>query len=76
MSTEIIQVRDVPSENVKALRIRAASRNMSLSAYLRELIRDETATPAMTDILARIASRSSVEANSEDVGSFIADDRR
>jgi len=76
MSTEIIQVRDVPAEDVEALRARAASRNLSLSSYLRELIHDDTSRPAMADVLARIAARSSVEASSDDVRSFIDDDHR
>src|SRR5664280_3816920 len=74
MSTEIIQVRDVPAEDVDVLRARAASRNMSLSSYLRELIHDDTARPAMTDVLARIADRESIEARGEDIRSFINDD--
>ena len=76
MGTEIIQVRDVPSEDVEALRARAASRNMSLSSYLRELIHDDTSRPAMTDVLARIADRDHIEASDEDIRSFIDDDHR
>ncbi|MGL4175070.1 MAG: hypothetical protein ACRCSN_03255 [Dermatophilaceae bacterium] len=76
MSTEIIQVRDVPSEDVRTLRARAASRNMSLSSYLRELIHDDTSHPAMDEVLARIASRSSVDADGEQIRSFIDGDRR
>ena len=76
MSSEIIQVRDVPSEDVQALRARAASRNMSLSSYLRELIHDDASRPAMTEVLARIAFRDSIEASGEDVRAFIDDDRR
>lgn len=76
MSTQIIQVRDVPAEDVEALRARAASRNLSLSSYLRELIHDDTSRPAMADVLARIAARGSVEASSDDVRSFIDDDHR
>ena len=75
MSNEIIQVRDVPSEDAQALRARAASRNMSLSSYLRELI-DVASRPAMTEVLARIAFRDSIEASGEDVRAFIDDDRR
>lgn len=71
MGTEIIQVRDVPSEDVDVLRARAAARNMSLSSYLREVIRDDASRPAMSDVLARIATRGSVEAGDEDVRSFI-----
>lgn len=76
MSTQIIQVRDVPAEDVEELRARAASRNLSLSSYLRELIHDDTSRPAMADVLARIAARGSVEASSDDVRSFIDDDHR
>jgi plasmid stability protein len=76
MSSEIIQVRDVPSEDAQALRARAASRNMSLSSYLRELIHDDASRPAMTEVLARIASRDSIEASDEDVRAFIDDGRR
>src|SRR5664280_1105202 len=76
MSTEIIQVRDVPAEDVDVLRAMAASRNMSLSSYIRELIHDDTARPAMTDVLGRIADRESIEARGEDIRSFINDDRR
>lgn len=74
MSTEIIQVRDVPSEDAEALRTRAASRNMSLSSYLRELIHEDTSRPTMSEILARISSRTSVEASTDEVSSFIDDD--
>lgn len=75
VSVEIIQVRDVPSEDVAALRARAASRNMSLSSYLRELIHDDTSRPAMADVLARIASRTRIDATSSDIRSFIDDGR-
>ena len=76
MSTEILQVRDVPSQDAQALRARAASRNMSVSSYLRELIHDDASRPPMSEVLARIASRGSVEAGGEDIQSFIDDDRR
>ena len=75
MSSEIIQVRDVPAEDAEILRTRAASRGMSLSSYLRELIHDDTSRPAMADVLARIGARSSVEGSGEDIRSFIDDDR-
>ena len=76
VSAEIIQVRDVPSEEVDVLRARAASRGISLSSYLRELIHDDVSRPTMAEIVARIATRDSVEANSDDVRSFIEDGRR
>jgi hypothetical protein len=76
MSTEIIQVRDVPSGDAQVLRARAGARNMSLSSYLRELIHDDASRPPMDEVIARIASRSSVEADRDDIRSFIDDDRR
>lgn len=71
MSTEIIQVRDVPSEDVDALRARAAAQNMSLSSYLRRLIHDDTSRPAMSEVIDRIAARSSIETSRDEILSFI-----
>jgi plasmid stability protein len=76
MSAEIIQVRDVPSEDVDALRSRAAARGMSLSAYLRELIHDDVSRPSMTETIARIATRDNIEADRNDIRAFIDDGRR
>lgn len=76
MDTEIVQVRDVPTDDVRILRERAASRNMSLSGYLRELIRDDASRPAMDDVLARIATRDRIELDAEHIRPFIDDDRR
>lgn len=75
MTTEILQVRDVPAADVAVLRARAGSRNMSLSSYLRELIHDDASRPTMDEALARIAARASVEATSADIRSFIDEDR-
>lgn len=76
MATEIVQVRDVPTHDVEVLRARAASRNVSLSSYLRELIHDDTSRSTMAEVLERIATRESVEADHDDIRSFIEDDRR
>lgn len=76
MSNEIIQVRDVPSVEVAALRERAAARQMSLSGYLRRLIHDEVSRPTMDETLATIAGRDRIEATSSDIAGFIDDDHR
>lgn len=76
MTTEILQVRDVPTEDARVLRARAAARNQSLSSYLRELIHAEATTPEIGEVLGRISSRSAVEADTEDIRAFIDDDRR
>jgi len=49
---------------------------MSLSSYLRELIHHDTSRPTMTEALERIAAPESVEADPEDIRSFIDDGRR
>ena len=76
MSTEILQVRDVPSEDAQILRARAAARKMSLSSYLRELIHDDASRPELGAVLERIASRAGVEADGEDIRGVIAEGRR
>ena len=76
MATEILQVRDVPSEDAQTLRARASARNMSLSSYLRELIHDDASRPELGAVLERIASRDSVEADAEDIRGLIKDDQR
>ncbi|WP_154794581.1 hypothetical protein [Occultella kanbiaonis] len=76
MSTEILQVRDVPSEDAQVLRARAAARNMSLSSYLRELMHEDASSPAMSEVLARIASRESVEASGDEVRALMTEDQR
>jgi plasmid stability protein len=76
MDSEIIQVRDVPAEDTKVLRERAAARNMSLSAYLRELIHDDASRPTMAEAMARIDTHEPIEATPEEIRSFIEDGRR
>lgn len=76
MSTEVIQVRDVPAEDLALIRAKAAARNMSLSGYLRELIHDDASRPSMADVLARIRGHDSIEADMTDIRSFIDDGRR
>ncbi|RNI23161.1 hypothetical protein [Flexivirga caeni] len=76
MVGEIVQVRDVPTEDVTELRTRAAARGVSLSQYLRELIHDEVSRPAMVDVVDRIAARTPIEVGSNDVRAHIADGRR
>lgn len=75
MSTEILQVRDVPSEDARALRARAAASNMSLSSYLRAMIHEEALRPSMAEVLARVASRDSIEVSSEEIRELIDEGR-
>ena len=76
MSSEIIQVRDVPAADARTLRARAAARNMSLSSYLRELIHDDVTRPSMAEVLDRIATREPQSATSHEIRDAIDADRR
>jgi hypothetical protein len=76
MSTEIIQVRDVPAEDVAVLRERAKARDMSLSAYLRERLHQDASRPTMAELNARIDTHEPIEATPEEVRTFIAEGRR
>lgn len=76
MRGEVIQVRDVPAEDVAVLRERAAQRNMSLSGYLRDLIHRDTSQPTMDEALTRIAGRDSIEVSSAEIQEFIDLERR
>lgn len=75
VSTEIIQVRDVPANDARVLRERARARNLSMSAYLRELIHTDASRPAMEEVLARIAQREPVEVDAATIRAFIDDSR-
>lgn len=57
---------------------RPDSRNdhRSSAELVRQPPQEETSRPAMSEVLARIASRDSVQASGEDIRSFIDDDRQ
>lgn len=76
MSSESFRFAMYPTEDAEALRERAASQGVSLSGYLRELIHADAARPTTAEVLARIAARESIEASSDDIGSFIDEGRR
>lgn len=76
MATEIIQVRDVPAEDVQTLRARAQSRNMSLSQYLRDLIHESVNRPEMAEVLAQISTRSPIDVDPGAIQEFIEEGRR
>ncbi len=53
----LLQVRDVPEPERRALKARAAASGQSLNAYLRELISREVARPTAAEVLERAAAR-------------------
>jgi len=53
----LIQVRDVPESTVRALRMRAGARGLSLAAYLREELERLATTQQNRDAVARLRGR-------------------
>lgn len=54
----LLQIRNVPDEDRRVLKARAAERGESLNAYLLDLVRREAAQPTVGEVLARAARRS------------------
>lgn len=61
---KMIQIRNVPEELHRTLKSRAAMSGMSLSDYLLAELRRVAERPTRTELLARLKSRESVEAQS------------
>ena len=55
--SKMIQIRNVPDELHREVKVRAARAGMSLSEYLLREVRRVTEEPPVEDILARIAAR-------------------
>jgi plasmid stability protein len=53
---KMIQLRNVPDELHRKLKVRAAQAGMSLSAYLLDQIKREAELPTMEEMLERLAS--------------------
>ena len=54
---KMIQVRNVPDEIHRELKIRAARQGVSLSDYLLELARRDVARPTMQEMVERLRSK-------------------
>ncbi len=76
MGSTILQVRDVPEDVLARLRERAATRGISLSAYVRELLADEARQKTMDEVIKRIATRAPVEVSDEEILAAIHEGRR
>ena len=76
MSSGILQVRDIPEDVLSRLRERAAAQGISLSAYVRDLLTYDAEHETMPEVIARIASRTPVDAADEDIVSAIHEGRR
>lgn len=61
MATKMIQIRNVPAELHRKLKVRAATAGMSLSDYLLREIRQVAEQPTIEELWARIKRRQPVE---------------
>lgn len=52
-----IQIKNVPAETHRVLRLRAAEANQSLQEYLRSRLIAEAAAPTLDEVLARAGGR-------------------
>jgi plasmid stability protein len=53
----LLQIRDVPDDTRRALKVRAAARGESLNRYLLRLIERDVAQPTVAEVLDRAARR-------------------
>jgi len=54
----LLQIRDVPEEQRRTLKARAAARGESLNSYLLDILNREVAKPTVAEVLDRVAHRS------------------
>jgi plasmid stability protein len=59
--TRMIQIRNVPDEVHRALKVRAAGAGMSLSDYLLAEVREIAGRPTLEELVARLGRRRPVE---------------
>ncbi|NEE02232.1 antitoxin [Phytoactinopolyspora halotolerans] len=67
METKPIQIRDVPSDALNVMRMRASAEGMSLTAYLRRMVIEAAAQPTVAEVLAHAAQRPSPGLNMSDI---------
>lgn len=55
--TSLLQIRGVPEQTRRGLKVRAAARGQSLNSYLLDLIERDVARPTVAEVLDRAAER-------------------
>ncbi len=76
MPTTILQVRDMPVDVLARLRERASAQGMSLSQYVRDLLKQDAEQPTLSEAVDRIADRTPVDVSDEEILNAIREDRR
>jgi plasmid stability protein len=59
MTSTLLQVRGLDPRARDELKVRAARRGLSLTAYVRDLLEREVSTPDLAEVLARVEHRAS-----------------
>jgi len=72
----VIQIRDVPDETERTLKARAEREGKSLTAYLRDLLNEEVATPTLDEVMAKIATDEPVPYDPDFVRETMREGRR
>ncbi|GAA1022017.1 MULTISPECIES: FitA-like ribbon-helix-helix domain-containing protein [Acrocarpospora] len=72
----IIQIRDVPEATERTLKARAEREGKSLTAYVRDLLNEEAATPALDEVMAKIAADEPVPYDPDFVRETMREGRR
>ncbi|MGW2938154.1 FitA-like ribbon-helix-helix domain-containing protein [Streptomyces sp. NPDC001156] len=63
----VLTIRDVPEDQIRVLKTRAAQAGKSLQAYMQELIAREATKPTMTEMAARLEREAAAEYTTDDV---------
>jgi plasmid stability protein len=71
----VLTVRDVPEDQIRVLKTRAARAGKSLQAYMQELIARETTKPTMADMAAQLEREAAAEYTTDDVLTAIDEGR-
>lgn len=52
-----IQIRNLPDESVRALKVRAAKSGQSLQEYMREFLIEETSKPTVAELMEQVLAQ-------------------
>ncbi|WP_433256012.1 FitA-like ribbon-helix-helix domain-containing protein [Streptosporangium sp. CA-135522] len=72
----IMQIRDIPEETERTLKVRAEREGKSLTAYVRDLLNEEAATPTLDEVMAKIATDEPVPYDPDFVRETMREGRR
>jgi plasmid stability protein len=72
----VLTIRDVPEDQIRVLKTRAAKAGQSLQAFMQEMIARETTKPTVAELAARLEREATAEYSTDDVLAAIDEGRR